>query len=481
MPHVSELFRVFQTTVRTLWTSPAYRQPSGSIVNTLVMGAKMKTQETRRAARRVVQCTLLVWTVVGPSASSVSAVDAIHWIGTWATAAQPAQAANAQTFRNQTLRLVVHISTGGKKLRIRLSNTFGDQPLVIGSAHIARRTAAADIDPASDRILLFRGQSSTTVPARSTAVSDPVDLEVPALSDLAISLCFPGTAVATTSHSLAKQTNYVSAETGDVTAEAKFPVSKTIFTWPFLTGVDVAASSRGAAIVAFGSSTTDGDGSTRDANRRWPDVLAERLQKSSGGTAELGVLNEGIIGNRLLYGSPQQAGSPFGPLLGQAGLMRFERDVLELPGVKYVLICLGVNDILFPAYPFTPLTEVVTPEDIVAGYRQLIARAHKKDIRIIGTTMPPFEGATFVAFGLNLTLYTPEREKTRQAVNKWILHSGQFDGVVDFDAATRDPARPTQLLPAYAAGDHLHVKDDGNVAQANAIPLTLFRPGKSRS
>ena len=260
------------------------------------MGAKMKTQQTRRAARRVVQCTLLAWTVVGPSASSVSAGDAIHWIGTWATAAQPAQAANAQTFRNQTLRLIVHISTGGRKLRIRLSNTFGDQPLVIGSAHIARRTAAADIDPASDRILLFRGQSSTTVPARSTAVSDPVDLEVPALSDLAISLSFPETAVATTSHSLAKQTNYVSVETGDVTAEAKFPVSKTIITWPFLTGVDVAASSRGAAIVAFGSSTTDGDGSTRDANRRWPDVLAERLQKSSGGTAELGVLNEGSSG-----------------------------------------------------------------------------------------------------------------------------------------------------------------------------------------
>jgi lysophospholipase L1-like esterase len=441
----------------------------------------MKRQQTRQAVRRVVPCTLLVWAIVGLSASNVSAVDASHWIGTWAAAAQPAEPTNAQTFRNQTLRLVVHISAGGKKLRVRLSNTFGEQPLVIGSAHIALRIAAADIDPASDRILLFRGQSSTTMPARSTVVSDPVDLEAPALSDLAISLFFPDTAVATTSHSLAKQTNYVSAETGDVAAAVNFPVSKTITTWPFLTGVDVAASPGGATIVAFGSSTTDGDGSTRDANRRWPDVLAERLQKNSGGTAELGVLNEGIIGNRLLFDSPQQAGSPFGPLLGQAGMRRFDRDVLEQPGVKYVLMCLAVNDILFPAYPFTPLTEVVTPEDIVAGYRQLIARAHKKGVRVIGTTMPPFEGATFVGFGLNLALFTPEREKTRQTVNEWILHSGQFDGVVDFDAVTRDPTRPTQLLPAYAAGDHLHVRDDGNVAQGNAIPLTLFRSGKSRS
>jgi lysophospholipase L1-like esterase len=263
-----------------------------------------------------------------------------------------------------------------------------------------------------------------------------------------------------------------------VTAQAKFPVSKTITTWPFLTGVDVAAASRGASIVAFGSSTTDGDGSTRDANRRWPDVLAERLQKSSSGKTELGrlgVLNEGIIGNRLLFDSPQQADSPFGALLGQAGLARFERDVLEQSGVKYVLICLGVNDILFPAYPFTPASEVVTPENIFDGYRQLIARAHKKGIRVIGTTIPPFEGATFVGSGLNLTLYTPEREKVRATVNEWIRHSGRFDAVVDFDEATRDPARPTQLLPAYAAEDRLHVKDAGNVAQGNAIPLALFQ------
>jgi lysophospholipase L1-like esterase len=434
----------------------------------------------KRATRGIARCLLLAGAIVVLGAPRASAADALHWIGTWATAAQPAQAARAQTFRNQTVRLIVHISAGGKKLRIRLSNTYGDQPLMVGAAHVARRATAADIDPASDRPLLFRGQPSITVPARSIVVSDPVDLDVPALSDLAISLFFPDTAVAMTSHSLALQTNYVSTETGDVTAGARFPVLKTIGSWPFLTGVDVAASSRGATIVALGSSLTDGDGSTKDVNRRWPDVLAERLQQRSNGTAEWGVLNEGIIGNRLLHDSPRDPSSPFGPLLGEAGLARFERDVLEQPGVKYVLICLGVNDILFPAYPFVPPTEIITSEDIFAGYRQLIARAHKKGIRVIGTTIPPFEGATFVGAGLNLSMYTAEREKTRHEVNDWILHSGKFDGVVDFDKAVRDPARPAQILPAYAAADHLHVKDDGNVAQGNAIPLTLFGIADSR-
>jgi lysophospholipase L1-like esterase len=430
----------------------------------------------------VSRCLLLVsaLAVVGSSNPlGTSSVDANHagqrWIGTWATAAQPARPADALHFRNQTLRLIVHTSAGGRKLRIKLSNTFGDRPLVIGSAHVARRAAAADIEPSSDRSLMFRGHASTTILARSIVISDPVDLEVPALSDLAISLFFPQTAVALTSHSLALQTNYVSGETGDSSAEATFPVAKTIVSWPFLTGVDVMASSRGGAIVAFGSSTTDGDGSTKDANRRWPDVLAERLHKGSDGTTELGVLNQGIIGNRLLHDSPRQANNPYGPVLGQAGLTRFARDVLAQSGVKYVFVCLGVNDILFPAFPFTPPTERVTAARIITGYRRLITDARHKGIRAIGTTIPPFEGATFSGAGLNLTFYTPEREGARQAVNDWIRNGGEFDAVVDFDEVLRDPGRPTQLLPAFASEDHLHVNDAGNVAQGHAIPLALFR------
>ena len=410
------------------------------------------------------------------SASHSDAAPAgAHWIGTWATAEQPARPADAQTFRNRTLRLIVRTSAGGKRLRIKVSNLFGDQPLAIGSAHVARRAGAADIEASSDRMLTFRGAPSTTIPPRSAAISDPIDLDAPPLSDLAISLFFPQTAVATTSHSLALQTSYVAPESVDAAAEARFPVERTIASWPFLAGVDVAASPRGAAIVAFGSSTTDGDGSTRDANRRWPDVLAERLQKSAGGASELGVLNEGIIGNRLLYDSPRQANNPFGPMLGEAGLVRLERDVLDQPGAKYVLLCLGVNDILFPAFPFTPPGERATAEEIVAGYRQLIARARVKGVRVIGTTIPPFEGATFSAAGLNLTFYTPERESARQAVNEWIRRSRAFDAVVDFDEVLRDPTHPARLLPAYAAADHLHVNDAGNVAQGYAIPLSVFR------
>jgi lysophospholipase L1-like esterase len=398
-----------------------------------------------------------------------------RWIGTWATAPQPSLPTGLQTFRNQSLRLIVHTSVGGTRLRIKLSNTFGDQPLAIGGAHVARRAVAADIDPATDRALTFRGRPSVTIAAHAMAVSDPIDLNVLALSDLAISLFFPGTTAATTSHSLALQTNYVSAESGDSTAAAKFPVAKTIASWPFLTGVDVAAASpRGAAIVAFGSSTTDGDGSTRDANRRWPDVLAERLHQTADRRAELGVLNEGIIGNRLLNDSPKVPGNPFGAALGQAGVIRFERDVLAQSGVKYVFMVLGVNDILFPAFPFTPSTETVTAQQVISGYRQLIARAHKKGLRIFGTTIPPFEGATFSAAGLELSFYTPEREADRRAVNDWIRHGGAFDAVVDFDDVLRDPSRPTQLRPDYASDDHLHVNDAGNVAQGRAIPLELF-------
>ncbi len=235
-----------------------------------------------------------------------------QWIGTWATAPQPPEPGHVKSFRNQTLRLIVHISTSGTRVRIKISNTFGDHPLVIGSTHIARRTDVADIDPKSDRTLTFEGKSSTTVAAGSMVVSDPVALEAPALSDLAVSLFLPESTEVKTLHVLALQTSYVS-QTGDATANAKFPVAEKIHTWPFLTGVDVEASARGAAIVAFGSSLTDGDGTESDSNGRWPDVLAEQLQKSSGGKAELGVLNEGIIGNRLLHDSPiEAAGGRFG-------------------------------------------------------------------------------------------------------------------------------------------------------------------------
>jgi lysophospholipase L1-like esterase len=357
-------------------------------------------------------------------------------------------------------------------VRIKLSNTYGEQPLRIGGAHIARRSAGADIEPSSDRTLLFQGSRATTIAPRSMVTSDPVEFDVPALSDLAVSLFLPEPTETRTSHSLARQTSYVSPESGDATAAVKFPAGKTIQTWPFLTGVDVEVSDRGIAIVAFGSSLTDGDGTESDTNRRWPDVLAERLQKAAGGKAEVGMLNEGIIGNRLLYDSPQKADNPFGAALGEAGLTRFERDVLAQAGVEYVIVGLGINDILFPAFPFTPANEVVRADDIISGYRQLIVRAHKKGVRVIGTTNPAFENSAFE--GLVAAFYTSEREATRQKVNDWIRSSGEFDGVVDLDEVLRDPDHPSQLLPAYDSGDHLHPNNAGCVAEGNAFPLELF-------
>lgn len=408
--------------------------------------------------------------------------NAQQWIGTWGAAPQRTVKGRVPTFHNQTLRLIVHTSTGGKTVRVKLSNLFGEQPLVIGGAHVARRVAGADVDPSSDRALMFGKHSSITIPAGTVATSDPVDLGVPALSDIAISLFLPEATQATTLHLLAQQTNYVSTETGDSTAAAAFPISKTISFWPFLAGAEVLASSRGATIVAFGSSLTDGDGSTKDANRRYPDVLAELLQKN--GDTELGVLNEGVIGNRLLSDSqsPHQSGgpAPLGPVferlgqaLGEAGIKRFDHDVLYQSGVKYVILALGVNDILFPG-AFVPATETVTAKALISGNRQLIARAHKNGIRVIGTTIPPFEHALFRDPPFD-AFYSPEKENIREEVNAWIKSSGEFDGIIDFDAAVRDPNHPTQLLPAYDSGDHLHPNDAGNVAQANAISLALFR------
>lgn len=437
----------------------------------------------RRYSALVVVTVMLVLGAINPPSALCAGKQepAHHWIGTWAAAPQRAIQGHVQTFRNQTFRLIVHTSASGRTVRIKISNTFGDQPLAIGSAHIARRTSGANIDPASDRTLTFDKRPSTTILAGSFAVSDAVDLEVPALSDLAISLFLPNPTPATTVHILAKQTNYVSPETGDSSAKANFPVAQTIDSWPFLTGVDVMTSPGGATIVAFGSSLTDGDGSTRDANQRYPDLLAERLQKN--GNSELGVLNEGIIGNRLLsdsqsarqLGGPSPLGPVFeqlGPSLGESGLARFERDVLAQTGVKYVILALGVNDILFPG-AFIPGTEGVTAQDLISGNRRLIARAHKNGIRAIGTTIPPCEHALFRDPFFD-AIYTPEKEKVREEVNAWIRSSGEFDGVIDFDAAVRDPSHPTQILPAYDSGDHLHVNDAGNVAQANAISLPLF-------
>ena len=402
-----------------------------------------------------------------------------QWVGTWGTApAGPPLPAQTQTFTDQTLRLIVHTSIGGSQVRIRVSNELGTTPLRIGAAHIALRQAGSDIVPGTDRVLTFSGATSITVPAGAPVLSDPVDLNVPALGDLAVSLYLPGEVQATTIHGSAFQTNYVSLP-GNFTGAATLPTQRTITSWPFLTEVDVSAPGAGA-IVALGDSITDGAVTTIDANRRWPDLLALRLQTTrdqasnqAGSNAaspalralnsRLGVVNRGIGGNRLLRDPGEQ------PLFGRAALARFDRDVLATAGVRYLIVLIGINDIGHPGTGTIPVTEAVTPQDLIAGYRQLIARAHAKGIPIYGATLTPFEGTVFPGY------YTPEKEAVRQAVNNWIRSSDEFDAVIDFDRAVRDPSHPTRMLPAYDSGDHLHPNDLGMQAMANAIPLELFR------
>jgi lysophospholipase L1-like esterase len=298
-------------------------------------------------------------------------------------------------------------------------------------------------------------------------VSDPVLLRVPALADLAVSIYLPRETSATTSHFLALQTSYVSSVAGDRTGDATFNAGRTISAWPFLTGVEVETPGAAGTIVVFGDSTVDGDGSTTDANHRWPDALAQSLNRDAG-NSRFGVLNAGIIGNRLLQGSPREPPSKFGGAFGESGIARFERDALGSSGTRFVILRLGINDIGFPG-PLAPVADTVAAGDLIDGYRKLIAKARRRGVRIMGTTLGPFEGAI-----AGLGYYSSEKEAVRQEVNAWIRNSGEFDGVVDLDIVLRDPEHPTRLHPAFDSGDHLHPNDAGYAASAAAVPRTIF-------
>jgi lysophospholipase L1-like esterase len=395
--------------------------------------------------------------VLQPPLSHAQGWSGERWVGTWgAGPGGPPLAAITQIFTDQTVRLIVHTSIGGTRVRIRLSNEPGSTPLRIGSAHVAIRAAGADIQPGSDRVLTFGGYPGVTLPPGAPALSDPVDLNVAALSDLAVSLYLPGSQGATGIHGTASQTNYVSLP-GDFTGAATLPAQRTILSWPFLTEVDVTGG--GAAIVTLGDSITDGTRSTPDTNNRWPDWLARRLQTVrdpvAGINNTLGVVNRGISGNRLLSNPPE------GSLAGRSIQERFDRDVLATAGVRYMTLMIGINDI-----GNSSAANPVSADDLIAAYRQVLARAHAKGIAVFGATLTPFEGAGY---------YAPEKEVVRQAINNWMRGSDEFDGVIDFDRVTRDPAHPTRFLPAYDSGDHLHPNDLGYQAMGSAVPLELFR------
>jgi len=386
----------------------------------------------------------------------------IRWVGTWAAAPQAAMPGALETFQDQQLRLVVHTSLGGERIRIWLSNRFGTTPLRIGAARVALRTHDAGIVAGTERTVPFDGQPSVTIAPGKDRSSDAVDLAVPALADLAVTLFLPGRSEATTSHFLAQQTSYVSAP--GTRADAPFAGAKTIESWPFLINVDVAAPGDTSAVVVFGDSTVDGDGTTADANRRWPDYLARRFAAAPVGGVRYSVLNLGLIGNRLLRASPG-AGSKFGDALGAAGVDRFASDVLAQPGVGCAVLRIGVNDIGFPG-AFAPGDAPVTADELIAGFRTVAAAAHANHLRVVATTLAPF-GGTAIIDGY----YTADKERVRQQVNTWMRSAPELDGVIDADAALRDPARPTRMAASLDSGDHLHPGDAGNEAVALAAPL----------
>ena len=418
-----------------------------------------------RACAALLACSFAAGVAAGTAASAPPGAAPGPWIGTWAAAPQQPFAGATAHWRDATLRLVVHASAGGGRARVRIANTYGDAPLVIGAAHLARRAAGADIVPASDRTLRFGGAASIAIAPGASALSDPVDLDVPPLADLAVSLYLPRATAATTSHALALQTSYVS-RTGDASGAAQFPVGAQIDEWPFLTGIDVQpANPRAATVVAFGDSLVDGDGSSPGANRRFPDVLAARLQAAGAAT---GVLDEGLIGNRLLRASPAGPGNPLGPAFGDAGVDRFERDVLSQAGVAAVVVRIGSNDIGL-AGAIAPASDRPTLAALVAGFRGLVERAHRRGVRVVAMTCPPFEDAAPVP-----NYWAPDKEPLRLQLNAWLREGGAFDAVVDIDRLLRDPAHPSRLAPAFDSGDHLHPNDAGYATIGAAIPLGVL-------
>ena len=394
------------------------------------------------------------------------AAESTHWVVTWGASPAPQMATDDQMraakleFANQTLREIVHTSIGSSTVRVRLSNAYGKQAADIGAAHIALCSKDSAIVAGSDRTLTFGGRASVSIPPNALVLSDPVKLDVPASSNVAISIYVPKTTIGAGIHYAAQQTSYVGA--GDQTGAASIAAPMTIASWVFLTGVDVLAPQSASAVVAFGDSITDGARSTVDANRRWPDILAARLLARRGGK-KIGVLDAGIGGNRILHDA-----SPANIKFGMNALARFDRDVLAQPGVKYVIVLEGIND-LGHAGSSAPESETVTAEDLIAGLRQMIERAHEKGIQIFGATLTPFEGTPFAGY------YTPEKETKRKALNEWIRTGRAFDGVVDFEKAVRDPANPGRMLPAYDGGDHLHPGDAGYKAMGEAVNLSLFK------
>lgn len=404
---------------------------------------------------------MLKRTLIGLVAlACMGAAPTSGWIGTWGAApvtpypaATPWASATAG-FKGQTLRQVVRVSAGGRQVRIRVSNEYGTVPLVIGSAHIAAPGEGGAIQPGTDHVLIFSAHPATAIPPGAAVLSDPVDMDVAPLSSLAVSLYLPGDTGPCTCHPVGLQTGYASVE-GDFTKAAAFPVKSTFVFRAFLTEVEVRGAPTASSIVVLGDSLSDGTASTPDANHRWPDRLAERLNTRDAHAHAWGVVDAGVSGNRLLTDG-----------VGQSALARFDRDVLSVPGARYLVVLIGVNDLGVAFGPAARAGAPLATEDMISGYRQLIARARAHGLKVYGATLTPYEGARY---------WSPKGEAYRQDINAWIRSAGAFDGVIDFDAVWRDTTHPARIRAGMHAPDFLHGSDAGYAALGDAVDLGLFR------
>lgn len=379
--------------------------------------------------------------------------DDPRWVTSWA--ASPSTLADAHEEQspvsNQTMRLIVHTSAGGSSLRLRLANYHGDQPVPIGAVTVALQNEGSSIKPATSKTVTFNGVEDITIARGAVIFSDPVSFDVPPLTNLSVSIYLPEASGFLTSHNLGVQTNYISATGNHVaSADLRDPESLTVFN--LLTAVDVLGSGGISTIAMVGDSITDGYGSTVSGNQRWPNQFAKRIYRDNS-IANFAIASAAISGNRVT--------TEASPRFGQNLQARFERDVLALSNVTHMVLMEGINDIGMSSRGGT----LVSADTIISGYRQIIARAHARGIKVIGATLTPYEGAAY---------FTPEGELVRQTVNSFIRNSNAFDGVIDFEKAVQDPANPTRLRASFTT-DNLHPNDEGYKAMSDMIDLNLFR------
>jgi lysophospholipase L1-like esterase len=399
---------------------------------------------------RISRSLILALTAAVSVQPLLAKTEATKWVGTWASAplldahAKPAEA----VLTGATLREVVHVSIGGEMVRVRFTNLYGTSPLVIGAAEIAQTLKGAEIVAGTGKALTFHGAPSVAIPAGALVVSDPIPFKFAPLSDVTVSFYLPSPSGPVTEHELGNATSYHAS--GNVVSSASLDAPTTLTSWEYLNGIDTLAPAAASAVVTIGDSITDGAKSTRDTNQRWPDELARRLQADPK-YRNLSVLNEGISGNQILRDGA-----------GPNALARFDRDVIAQSGAKYLLILEGINDI--GRLHNTPDSGLAAA-DLIAAMNQMIVRAHAHGIAVFGCTLTPYHGAGYS---------TDNGEAIRKAVNDWIRTGGAFDGVVDFEAAVRDPNHPDSFLPANDPGDHLHPNDAGYKAMGDSIDLKLF-------